>query len=418
MSELLNDRSGRSELRWKLLTTVSALALIGSVYGAQDAKADGETDHPVLWIELGGQLEQQTGQGDPYSPPFVINNTDSVVLKPGSPLSAAKPPLFSNGAEAKIMFEPSDTDWVFSASVRYGRSVGHRNFNHPHVATNQAHETVHGHTGFGFNTITTPSGYVSKRPIYGPVHKTIPQYVNEFAGAQVAQRQSHAIVDFTAGKDVGLGMFGSGSVSDINVGVRFAQFVSNVSGTIDLRPDADFLKFYNTNLQHRFPSNVWRYYGQAFHAYHAAFQSQRDFHGVGPALSWNASLPVVGEQPAGTLNVDWGANAALLFGRQRANGSHQSSTDVITHTAPRSKFPSIYPTHRTNAGNFNRSRTVTVPNVGGFAGLSFNFTNAKISAGYRGDFFFGAMDTGIDVRKTETVGFYGPFATISIGIGG
>ena len=47
-----------------------------------------------------------------------------------------------------------------------------------------------------------------------------------------------------------------------------------------------------------------------------------------------------------------------------------------------------------------------------------SFTNAKISAGYRGDFFFGAMDTGNDTRKTKTVGFYGPFATISIGSGG
>ena len=257
MSELLNNRSGRSELRWKLLMTVSALALIGSIYTMQDAKADSETDRPVLWIELGGQLEQQTGQGDPYSPPFVINNADSVVLKPDSPVSAEKPPLFSNGAEGKITFEPTDSDWVFSAAVRYGRSVGHRNLAHPHVATNQAHITFRGHTGFGTAPFTTYSGRRYERPVYGPVHKIIPQYINEFAGAQVAQQQSHAIVDFTVGKEVGLGMFGSGSVSDINVGVRFAQFVSKVSGKIDLRPDADFLKFYNTNLQH----NSRRIYG-------------------------------------------------------------------------------------------------------------------------------------------------------------
>ncbi len=142
MSELLNTRSGRNDFRRQLLMTVSALALIGNVYRAQDAKADSDADRPVLWIELGGQLEQQTGQGDPYSPPFVINNADSVVLKPDSPVSAEKPPLFSNGAEGKITFEPTDSDWVFSAAVRYGRSVGHRNLAHPHVATNQAHINV------------------------------------------------------------------------------------------------------------------------------------------------------------------------------------------------------------------------------------------------------------------------------------
>jgi hypothetical protein len=41
-----------------------------------------------------------------------------------------------------------------------------------------------------------------------------------------------------------------------------------------------------------------------------------------------------------------------------------------------------------------------------------------VSFGYRADFFFGAMDGGIDTRNTSTVSFHGPFATISIGLGG
>ena len=59
---------------------------------------------------------------------------------------------------------------------------------------------------------------------------------------------------------------------------------------------------------------------------------------------------------------------------------------------------------------------VVVPNLGGFAGVSFVNGSAKIKFGYRADFFFGAMDEGIDTRKSETLGFYGPFATISIGL--
>ncbi len=66
----------------------------------------------------------------------------------------------------------------------------------------------------------------------------------------------------------------------------------------------------------------------------------------------------------------------------------------------------------------DRSRTVIVPNVGGFLGVSFRYPNAKVSLGYRADFFFGAMDTGIDARHTVDRNFYGPFATISIGLGG
>jgi hypothetical protein len=61
---------------------------------------------------------------------------------------------------------------------------------------------------------------------------------------------------------------------------------------------------------------------------------------------------------------------------------------------------------------------VTVPNLGGFAGFSWQTSNAKVALGYRADFFFGAMDGGLDARKAETIGFYGPFASVSVGLGG
>jgi len=409
MSELINTQTGRNEFRRQLLTTVSALALIGNVYGAQDAKADGDTDRPTLWIELGGQLEQQTGQGDPYAPSFVANNLDSPAFKPVSPLHVEKPPLFSNGAEAGLTFEPAGTDWVFSASIRYGRSTGHKKFLQSHILTHTAHRTfAHRH----YIYITPHSGYYgSLYVIKQTVHQTAPQT----AAVLVTQSQSHAIIDFAVGRDVGVGMFGG--ASNFNAGVRFAQFASRTFGTINARQDK-FLTFYNAYSQihfhTQFPTALWRKAGEGNHIYRAAIQSRRDFHGVGPSVSWNASLPVFGEAQAGILSVDWGANAAVLFGRQRASGSHHTAGYYHLFTPP----PSLHPTQYTKAGVFNRSKTIVVPNVGGFAGLSFNFTNAKVSAGYRGDFFFGAMDTGNDARKTKTVDFYGPFATISIGIGG
>jgi hypothetical protein len=58
-----------------------------------------------------------------------------------------------------------------------------------------------------------------------------------------------------------------------------------------------------------------------------------------------------------------------------------------------------------------------VPNVSGFAGLSFRYTNAKLSLGYHADVFFGAMEGGIDTAKSENRGFFGPFAVISTRIG-
>jgi hypothetical protein len=65
-----------------------------------------------------------------------------------------------------------------------------------------------------------------------------------------------------------------------------------------------------------------------------------------------------------------------------------------------------------------RGHSVVVPNVGGFAGVSFNFPNAKASFGYRADFFFGALDGGLDIRQARDVSFHGLFANISIGLGG
>ncbi|HEY5237951.1 MAG TPA: hypothetical protein VIJ62_06170 [Rhizomicrobium sp.] len=409
MSESIDNCNSRNNYRWQLLTTVSALTLIGNVYATRQAKADEDADRPVFWVELGGQLEQQTGQGDPYLPSFVVNNPDSPAYKPISPFDVVKAPLFSNGGDAKLTFEPSHTDWVFSASVRYGRSTGPRNFTQTKKASHVNHYTV-----FPYYTPGCPGGYHCARPKMVTRTRTI----TEFARAQIKQSQSHTVVDFAAGKDVGLGMFGKGGTSDFSVGVRFAQFAAKASGSIEARPDAKFVSWCPTYIYYtlvsRFPGAKFCHAGQGHHDYFASFQNQRNFHGVGPTVSWNASLPVVGEEPGGRLNVDWGANVALLFGRQRASGNHHTSSYYHISRMP----PSVHATQHTGMGGFNRSRALVVPNVGGFAGVSFNFTNVKVSVGYRGDFFFGAMDGGIDARKTETVGFYGPFASVSIGLGG
>ena len=74
MSELMNARSGKRDLRWQLLTTVSTVALLAVMYGAGESKAaDQDDDRPTVWIELGGQLEQLQDKQQPFMPPFVAN---------------------------------------------------------------------------------------------------------------------------------------------------------------------------------------------------------------------------------------------------------------------------------------------------------------------------------------------------------
>ena len=203
--------------------------------------------------------------------------------------------------------------------------------------------------------------------------------------------------------------------SVFSLGVRYAQF--SMKSNIALKSDPDWHFVYGI---HHYPSlgapTIRFVQSQPYHSNTANLQVERSFHGIGPSLSWNASAPFLGNTKDGEVAFDWGLNAALLFGRQKAKMHHQTTGKFslgtyLAHDHHHTTYQGpVTPDH-------TRSRAVTVPNVGAFAGLSFRLENFKASAGYRADFFFNAMDGGIDAAKKENVGFYGPFATISVGLG-
>ena len=383
MSELKNLRVGTNDLRWRLLTTVSALALLGALHGA---KATDDTDHPVLWIELGGQLERNTGEGDVFEAPFLQMTPLPGAYKPESPLHAEKQPLYSKGAEGKITFQPENSDWVFSASVRYGRSNSSK---HVHQQT-----FFHLHEHFGsYSQYITPSRA-------------------KFADTEAKSNESHSILDFQAGKDIGLGMFGAHSTSTVSVGVRFAQFTSKTSTSISAAPNFHFVNFFPTTSPYSFPiphEYIYKLSGEA----------ERSFHAFGPSVSWNAAAAIAGRSETREITIDWGVNAAVLFGRQKSHIQHHTTGEYFCNFCGGGPHGSgISTLYKNTPPSRASARSVVVPNVGGFAGVSFRYADAKISFGYRGDFFFGAIDGGIDTRKEQTLGFFGPFATISLGIGG
>jgi iron complex outermembrane recepter protein len=390
MNELMN-KSYRHAIRWKLLSTVSALALFGAVYGTGESRAaDQDADRPTLWIELGGQLEHANGQGEPFAPAFLAAYPNSPVLQSPTPLQAQNPRPFSFAEEGRISFQPEDSNWVFSAAVNYGRSS---NFKHVHNQTSAVHYPKYKYGAPLPNPNTT--GIIT---------------AERFADTQAHHRESHAILDFSAGKDFGLGLFGRESSSVLNFGVRFAQFASDTKFTIRARPDLQI-------QHHTFPAYHLTLNSIYFHTYYATGQASRSFRGLGPSLSWNGSAPFLGNPKNGEITFDWGANAAILFGKQKARAQHQESA----HYRPPGgvlgnyDYQSVY---QHPPKGHSGVRSITVPNVGGFAGASFRMENVKVSLGYRADFFFGAIDGGIDTPKRTTTGFYGPFANVSIGIGG
>ncbi len=120
MSELIDTRNLRAQA-W-LLTSVSMCALLSGVIASPNAVA-AEDGHPTVWIELGGQLERADTPQQLFTPPF-FNGAPAAVLSPM--VDAQKPSQYAIGGEGKITLEPNGSDWVFSASVRYGRSNGTR----------------------------------------------------------------------------------------------------------------------------------------------------------------------------------------------------------------------------------------------------------------------------------------------------
>ncbi len=194
---------------------------------------------------------------------------------------------------------------------------------------------------------------------------------------------------------MGLGLLGSG-LSAIHFGVRAAQLNEKATGHFSA-----------------FTSAPAKYSpGKISHKAEALFA--RSFIGAGPSVSLDEAASLMGSANDG-LTFDWGANAAVLVGRQKA---HLSLHTLDAGYAGKYQYPKVPIVIAQSTIAPQRDSTVVVPNLGGFAGVSWRLPRGKISMGYRADFFFGAIDGGIVTAHRNTTGFYGPFASVSIGLGG
>lgn len=352
MSQSIAGTDNHASIRWKLLTGASALALCAYLSSAGMARAD--DDRPLVWIEADGQFSLLSDNSEAFLPAFALNSSFGDAIK-----VARKRPPSEWDEGAKISFQPSDSDWIMSLGVHFGKSGRQE-------ALNQYTKHVGGYWSKYYTGIQTSKGSSSEK---------------------------HLIVDFQAGKDFGLGMFGHEGSSVLSAGVRYAQFNSHSNVSM-----------------HSVTAGV----PSSYYVFHGAFEASRKFTGIGPSISWDASANLAGNTADGSLTLDWGVNGALLFGRQRVKGHHQKTS--LYQNGSAKYHPSQHTVYKTSATPA-RSKSVTVPNLGGFAGLSLRYNNAKISLGYRADMFFGAIDGGIDTRKTENRSFNGPFASVSFGIG-
>jgi len=383
MSKLIQKHDNRAAIRWKLLTGVSALALTAYVSSTGVAKAE-DTDRPQVWIELGTQIEMMQGLSSPFTAPFMSPATVPVIYGDRSFTKDQRPPLYAFGADGKISFQPENSDWIFSAGIRYGRSHTKRSVRHqsavPPVTFYLLSQGVLQTSNFNYEKVRAVAAPSSER---------------------------HMILDFSAGRDVGIGAFGHDGTSNINAGVRMMNIKEGSTVNIFARPEVYFGVTLIFGIFPNIYTSIPAQYGLTAH-------TARSFKGIGPLLSWNASAAIAGNSSDGELMLDWGVDAAILFGRQKAKTDHSTHASHFHHSKY-DRAPAA-PLYTPRSYHSTRSQRVTVPNVGGHAGLSLKWPNAKLSIGYRYDTFLNAMDTGIDATKKSNVTFNGPYASISVGL--
>src|SRR5690242_13037891 len=125
MIELTSISSRNRQFLWQLLSTASALVLMGTVSALSGAKAGEDEGRPTVWVELGGALQRVDTSEEKYAPPFLFGpkRPDPETV---DPLSVGHLPRSAFEGEGKITFLPAGSSWDFSAAAKFGRSEAHQ----------------------------------------------------------------------------------------------------------------------------------------------------------------------------------------------------------------------------------------------------------------------------------------------------
>jgi hypothetical protein len=277
------------------------LAVIGGTRKADAA----EQAHSVWSFELQGQyILDETANSRSFTPSAGIPDT-SIHPRNG----------FEGGGKAT--FQPAGSPFSYALGVRYGRS-------------RQASRSF---------SANYPSG-----------GGTFDQTVN------TSERLSHTMVDFEVGKDVGIGLFGSGTTT-VGGGLRYAHFYSTTRGNF---------------------ATSFKYGG--FPASRAGqFELSRYSDVIGPRIFARTTSPFAGELGERGVSLGLSVGAGVLFGRESAKN------DVFLSSGTPGQF-----------AQFSRSRQVTVPTVDASAQVNWVVPGSPlmVSAGYRYDGSYKVMDGG------------------------
>jgi hypothetical protein len=353
MSELTTIRAKTNHFRWHLLATASIVALM-ALGASQRAAEAGDT-----FLSDSDHPSFWIELGGDFQ--HIDGQTErwappGRVSFAGNGLDIRKNPSGSFGIEGKASYQLKDSPWIVIAGARYGRA--------------QRQDSFH-----------------TQRYTAFPSHR---HYVSNY-NATTRQTENHMVVDFQVGRDFGLGLQEKHGHVIIGAGVRIAQF--NLDST-------DFAS------SHPSSTSIG---GFAAKIYGETRKFKRRTSAMGPTISLSATTPLISNDGGG-LMFDWGVNGAILFGRQKV-----MSQDMTHYQYHRGQgLPEI---DVSGSSSDFRAKSVIIPNVGAFAGISYHLPVAKLAIGYRADLYFDGIDGGVDARNRINRSFYGPFATVSIGFG-
>jgi hypothetical protein len=342
MSELVLTRS--QNVRWQLLAGASALALVASMAAVPAASAD-EDNH--FYFEIGGSYGAQAGGSTAWFLPFAAPGGGGEGGEGGESGSQTAERIHSpsgpNGTALPIHAGPS---WDFESALKVQPADTDLIF-----------------------SLGVKFGRNERRGAFASFTQTTPYSYTKFYEGAATHRESHINIDFQVGKDFGLGMFGAEGTSVFSAGLRYAHFTAR--------------------------TNTGFYTSTKYFAGGGSTLAKRSFVGVGPMISWEASTPL-SDTGDGIFTLDWGVNAAVLFGRQKASGVLLYDDGYALGTS--------------------RDRNVTVPELGGSLGFSYRLADSglRIAFGYRVDAAFGALDAGIYQNWQVDRVQHGPFLKIGI----
>jgi hypothetical protein len=193
------------------------------------------------------------------------------------------------------------------------------------------------------------------------------KYGNGDQTVKESYQLSHTVLDFEVGNDVGLGLFGHG-VSTIGLGLRYAHFDAVTRGSF---------------------STTTKYAGRA-----GSFRQSSKSDVVGPRIFLRTTSPLPGPMGQSGFSLGLGAGGGVLFGRQSARD------DVHLSHGSYGQFL-----------NFSRGGEHTVPTLDAYAQLSWRapMSPLTISAGYRFDGYYNAIDAGYALPHPVNFIEHGPF---------